>query len=47
VRKHPKARAAEVLDIVNAELRLAMVGCGTTTLKAITPASIVDAARRG
>jgi 4-hydroxymandelate oxidase len=35
-----------VLDIINAELRLAMVGCGTTTVKAITPASIVDAGRR-
>jgi isopentenyl diphosphate isomerase/L-lactate dehydrogenase-like FMN-dependent dehydrogenase len=36
-----------VLDIINAELRLAMVGCGTATLTAITPASIIDAARRG
>jgi 4-hydroxymandelate oxidase len=36
-----------VLDIINAELRLAMVGCGTTTVKAITPASIIDAGRRG
>ena len=36
-----------VLDIINAELRLAMVGCGATTLTAITPASIIDAARRG
>ena len=36
-----------VLDIINAELRLAMVGCGTRTLTAITRASIIDAARRG
>jgi 4-hydroxymandelate oxidase len=36
-----------VLDILNAELRLAMIGCGTTTLKAITPASVIDAGRRG
>jgi 4-hydroxymandelate oxidase len=35
-----------VLDIINAEFRLAMVGCGTTTLKAITPASIIDTGRR-
>jgi 4-hydroxymandelate oxidase len=35
-----------VLDIINAELRLAMVGCGTTTVKAITPASIIDTGRR-
>jgi isopentenyl diphosphate isomerase/L-lactate dehydrogenase-like FMN-dependent dehydrogenase len=34
-----------VLDIINAELRLAMVGCGTTTLKAIAPSSIVDTGR--
>ena len=39
--------AERVLDIINAEFRLAMVGCGTTTLKAITPANIVDTARRG
>jgi 4-hydroxymandelate oxidase len=35
-----------VLDIINAELRLAMVGCGTTTPKAITPAAIIDNSRR-
>jgi isopentenyl diphosphate isomerase/L-lactate dehydrogenase-like FMN-dependent dehydrogenase len=29
--------AERVLDIINAEFRLAMIGCGTTTLKAITP----------
>lgn len=36
-----------VLDIINAELRLAMVGCGTTTLRGATPASIIGAGRRG
>jgi len=36
-----------VLDIINAELRFAMVGCGTTSVKAITPASIIDTGRRG
>lgn len=36
-----------VLDIVNNELRLAMVGCGTRSLKEITSASIIDTARRG
>jgi isopentenyl diphosphate isomerase/L-lactate dehydrogenase-like FMN-dependent dehydrogenase len=36
-----------VLDIINAEFRLAMIGCGTTTLKAITAASIIDSGRRG
>ena len=36
-----------VLDILNAELRFAMVGCGTTSVKAITPASIIDTSRRG
>ena len=35
-----------VLDIINAEFRLAMIGCGTTTLKAITPANIIDSGRR-
>ena len=34
-----------VLDIINAELRLAMVGCGATTLKAITPSNIVETRR--
>jgi isopentenyl diphosphate isomerase/L-lactate dehydrogenase-like FMN-dependent dehydrogenase len=36
-----------VLDIINAEFRLAMIGCGTTTLKTITPASVHDSERRG
>lgn len=35
-----------VLDIVNSELRLAMVGCGTRSLKEITSASIIDTRRR-
>jgi isopentenyl diphosphate isomerase/L-lactate dehydrogenase-like FMN-dependent dehydrogenase len=35
-----------VLDILNSELRLAMVGCGTTTIKAITPAALIDTGRR-
>jgi 4-hydroxymandelate oxidase len=34
-----------VLDIINDELRLAMVGCGTRSLKEITPASLVDTRR--
>jgi isopentenyl diphosphate isomerase/L-lactate dehydrogenase-like FMN-dependent dehydrogenase len=36
-----------VLDILNNELRLAMVGCGTTTVKQITPAALIDTGRRG
>ena len=36
-----------VLDIVNSELRLAMVGCGTRSLNEITSASIIDTGRRG
>lgn len=35
-----------VLDILNTELRLAMVGCGTTSVKDIAPAAIIDT-RRG
>jgi isopentenyl diphosphate isomerase/L-lactate dehydrogenase-like FMN-dependent dehydrogenase len=35
-----------VLDIVNNELRLAMVGCGTRSLKEITSASVIDTGRR-
>ena len=35
-----------VLDIVNNELRLAMVGCGTRTLKEITSAALIDTGRR-
>lgn len=36
-----------VLDIVDNELRLAMIGCGTRSLKEITSASIIDTGRRG
>jgi isopentenyl diphosphate isomerase/L-lactate dehydrogenase-like FMN-dependent dehydrogenase len=36
-----------VIEILNNELRLAMVGCGARSLKEITSASIVDAGRRG
>jgi 4-hydroxymandelate oxidase len=36
-----------VLDILNNELRLAMVGCGTRSVKEITSASIMDTGRRG
>jgi 4-hydroxymandelate oxidase len=36
-----------VLDIINNELRLAMVGCGARSLKEITPASLIDKERRG
>ena len=36
-----------VLQILNNELRLAMVGCGARSLKDITPASIIDTGRRG
>jgi len=36
-----------VLDILNNELRLAMVGCGTRSVKEITAGAIVDTGRRG
>jgi len=42
-----RAGVERVLDIVNNELRLAMVGCGTRSLEEITPSSIVDTGRRG
>ena len=35
-----------VLDIINNELRLAMVGCGTRAPKEITSASLIDTGRR-
>ena len=35
-----------VLDILNNELRLAMVGCGTRSVKEITAGSIIDTGRR-
>lgn len=34
-----------VLDIVNNELRLAMIGCGTRTIKEITSAAVIDTRR--
>jgi len=36
----------KVIDILNNELRLAMVGCGTRTVKEITAASLIDTGRR-
>ena len=36
-----------VLDLINNELRLAMVGCGATSIKQITSASLIDTGRRG
>jgi isopentenyl diphosphate isomerase/L-lactate dehydrogenase-like FMN-dependent dehydrogenase len=36
-----------VLDILNNELRLAMVGCGTRSVGEITSASLIDTGRRG
>ena len=36
-----------VLDILNNELKLAMVGCGARSVKEITAASIIDTGRRG
>jgi 4-hydroxymandelate oxidase len=35
-----------VIDILNNELRLAMVGCGTRSIREITPAAIIDTERR-
>lgn len=35
-----------VIDILNNELRLAMVGCGTRTLKEVTASTIVDTGKR-
>ena len=44
-----QAGAERVLDILNLELRLAMVGCGARSIKEITPTTIIDrgAAARG
>ena len=36
-----------VLDILNTELRYAMAGCGTRSIKEISPGSIIDVHRRG
>jgi 4-hydroxymandelate oxidase len=35
-----------VLDILNVELRLAMVGCGARTISEVTQAAIIDTGRR-
>jgi len=40
-----QAGVERTLQILDTELRLAMVGCGTTSLKAITPKAIVDTRR--
>jgi isopentenyl diphosphate isomerase/L-lactate dehydrogenase-like FMN-dependent dehydrogenase len=37
-----QAGAERVMDILNAELRLAMVGCGTRSIREISAASIID-----
>jgi isopentenyl diphosphate isomerase/L-lactate dehydrogenase-like FMN-dependent dehydrogenase len=44
---HGQQGVERVLDIVNNELRLAMVGCGATSIKQITAASLIDTTRRG
>jgi isopentenyl diphosphate isomerase/L-lactate dehydrogenase-like FMN-dependent dehydrogenase len=36
-----------VLDILNNELRLAMIGCGATSIRQIASSSLIDSARRG
>lgn len=41
-----QAGVERVIDILNNELRLAMVGCGTRTLKEITSSTIIDTGRR-
>jgi len=41
-----QAGVERVLDILNNELRLAMIGCGTRSVKEITAASLIDT-RRG
>jgi len=35
-----------VIDILNNELRLAMVGCGTRSMKEITPGALIEVGRR-
>lgn len=42
---HGQQGAERVLDILNNELRLAMIGCGTTSVRAITPAALIDTRR--
>ncbi|MEI6667690.1 MAG: alpha-hydroxy acid oxidase [Acidobacteriota bacterium] len=41
-----QAGVERVLDILNEELRLAMVGCGARSLGEIAPTSLIDAGRR-
>jgi isopentenyl diphosphate isomerase/L-lactate dehydrogenase-like FMN-dependent dehydrogenase len=41
-----QAGVERVLEILDTELRLAMVGCGTTTIKAITAKSLIDTKSR-
>ena len=40
-----QAGVERVVDILNNELRLAMVGCGTTSVKQITPTALIDTRR--
>jgi isopentenyl diphosphate isomerase/L-lactate dehydrogenase-like FMN-dependent dehydrogenase len=40
-----QAGVERVLDILNFELRLAMVGCGARTVKEITGGTIIDRGR--
>ena len=42
---HGQQGAERVLDILNSELRLAMIGCGTTSVKEITAAALIDTRR--
>ena len=42
---HGQQGAERVLDILNNELRLAMIGCGTTSVKEITAAALIDRGR--
>ena len=41
-----QAGVERVLDIVNNELRLAMVGCGVRSIREITRGTIIDSAAR-
>ena len=42
---HGQQGVERVLDILNNELRLAMVGCGAIAVKDISPASLIDRRR--
>jgi isopentenyl diphosphate isomerase/L-lactate dehydrogenase-like FMN-dependent dehydrogenase len=39
---HGQAGVERVMEILNLELRLAMVGCGARTIAEISPKSLVD-----